>query len=48
MEKLGIWVPPNNRPYLTLIKAMSPGMVCDMGVKNMDSGLHYLQAGGDL
>ena len=25
MEKLGIWVSPNNRPPLGVIKAVSPG-----------------------
>lgn len=41
-EKVGIWVPPNTRPLLTLIKAVSPGMVGGMVVKSKDSRRYCL------
>lgn len=43
VEKLGIWVSPNNRPPLALIKAVSPGRLMPRWlVRHMDPGLYYL------
>lgn len=46
VEKLGIWVSPNSRPPLALIKAMSPGRLVPWWlVRHMDPGLYLLPTG---